>query len=187
LGDEVCGRAEAVNPDRLGISCQPQRPMADQTGAQPRRHLGIGLCTRNGKAVPGVGNRVLCVTAVQLVAGEAWSVTKVLALRPAVAARPACVAEPGYANALPDTELCDAGAKLGDMSDDLVPWNNGQLWVFEIPVDDVEIGPAHAACRHLHENLRRRGGGRRKLHLPKRRPWPFEHHRLHFFRPLTAP
>ena len=39
--------------------------------------------------------------------------------RLAVAARPACVAEPRYANALADTEQCHAGAKPADMPDDL--------------------------------------------------------------------
>ena len=42
LADDVGRGTEAVEPEPLGVAAQPQRPVADQPGAQQRRGLEVG-------------------------------------------------------------------------------------------------------------------------------------------------
>jgi hypothetical protein len=143
LRDDVRRRAEAVQPEALGISRQPQRPVPDQPGAQQRRRLQIVEAVRDGKAVALVGDSPLRVAAVEVVAGEPRAVAKVLAAGRAVATLAVGPAEPR--NAEPPSVL--------RLADDLVARNERKLRPVELAVDDVQIGPAHAAHAHAEQHL----------------------------------
>src|SRR5690606_10360909 len=100
LGDDVRRGAEAVDAQTLGVARHAQRAIADQPGAKKRRRLVVRVVAVDRKAVAGVGDRVLGIAAVDLVAGEARRVAQVLLAGGAVAAAPAGVAEPGDADPL---------------------------------------------------------------------------------------
>ena len=88
LAEDVGGGAEAVEADPLRLADQPQRPVADQPGAEERRRLGVGVDVGDREAEVLGGDGELGVAAVDVVAGEAGVLAEVLAPLAAVAAVP---------------------------------------------------------------------------------------------------
>src|SRR5215211_5903476 len=85
LADDVRGGAESVDPEALGVTGEPERPVADQPRAQQRGGLEILVAFRDREAVALVHPRVLGVPAVAVVAREPGLVAEVLAPGAAVA------------------------------------------------------------------------------------------------------
>ena len=71
LADDVRRGAEAVEAEALGVAGQAQRAVADQPGAEQRRRLQVGEALGYREAEALVGDGVLGVAAVDVVAGEA--------------------------------------------------------------------------------------------------------------------
>jgi hypothetical protein len=143
LRDDVGGRAEAVQPESLRLPRKPQRPVPDQPRAQQRRSLQVLEAVGNRKTEPLIRDRPLGVPAIDVVSGEARKVAKVLAAGravPALATRPA---QPRNAQPAPVIGLAD----------DLVAGDQRHLRAVELPVDDVQIGPANAAGEHAKQHL----------------------------------
>src|SRR5690606_15025514 len=111
-----------------------ERAVADQAGAKQRRRLHVAGPLRNAKAVGCVGDRILGVAAVDLVAGEARPVAQVLMAAHAVGADSAGVAEPRDADAVARRELRHAAAELVDAADDLVAGDDRALGMPEVAV-----------------------------------------------------
>jgi hypothetical protein len=130
----------------------------------------VGVAVRDWKAETLVGDGVLGVPAVEVVAGEAGAVAEVLALRGAVATAPVRPSEPGHADAL-------AGSL--DAAGDLVAEDERKLRSLEFAVRDVEVGPAYAARLHSNEQLPGPRLGTRKVALDQRLPGLLQHHRAH--------
>ena len=77
LRDDVCGGAEAVEPEcgacRAGarrVARELQRAIADQSGAEQRRRLGSVVTLRDGKTVACIGERIFGIAAIARVASE---------------------------------------------------------------------------------------------------------------------
>src|SRR6185369_15814933 len=105
--DRDVGRgAEPVETETLGVTRQAQGAIADQSGAEQRRGVDVG---------------VLGIAAVDLIAGEAGAHAQVLAAADAVAAFPAGPAEPRNADPVPRPRMLDADAGADHRGDDLVP------------------------------------------------------------------
>jgi len=128
----------------LCVAREAKRPVADQPGAEERRGLDVRVPLRDREAEARVGDRVLGVAAVEVVAGEARSVAEVLPAAQAVAALAARPAEPRDADA-PAGRLVDA--------DDLVAGHERQLRVGQLAVDDVQVGAADPAGADADEQL----------------------------------
>ena len=171
--------AETVYADTFGIARGRQRPVADQSGAQQRGGLRIGIVIGQRETIILVGSRVFRVTAVQRVAGETRLVAQVLAPAQAKAAMPAGVAQPGHAQPLPDGEALDLFA-LGDHdADDLVAGYQRQFRLGEFAVQDVQVGAAHAAGADLEQHLVVAARGRRQFDESQGRVGFFQNHCAH--------
>ena len=96
LGDDVRGRAEAVQPEPRRLAGQAERPVADQPGAEERGDVEVAERLGQREAEPLVGDRPLGVAAVEVVPGEAGPRAEVLASAQAVAALAARPAEPRH-------------------------------------------------------------------------------------------
>src|SRR5207247_10392400 len=131
--------AEAVQAEPLGVPGRPQRAMADQAGAEERRRLLVGVALGNRKAEALVGDGVLGVAAVEVVAGEPGLVAEILAPARAVAAAAVRPSQPGDAQT--------AAARLLD-ADDLVARNERELRARPLSVDDVQVCAADPARQH---------------------------------------
>ncbi len=167
LGHDVRGGAEPVEAEPFRATGETQRSVADQAGAKKRRRLEVAEAGRQRQAEALVGDRPLGVPAVAVVAGEARTVTEVLAAAQAVAALAARPAEPG------NTE---APSVLG-LADDLVAGDERQLRLRQLAVHDEQVGAADAARADAEQQLPRRGFGPRELSRDERRARRFEHHR----------
>jgi hypothetical protein len=66
-------------------------------------------------------------------------------------------------------------------ADYLVARDQGQVGIRQLPVHDVEVGPAHGTTAHAQENLTRAGHGHRDLRGPQRLAGSFQDHRAHGF------
>ena len=98
LRHQVGRRAESVDADALGITRLSQRAVADQPGAEQRPGLDVGQAGRKRMDEACVGDRVLGVATVQLVAGEARQRAEILVAATAEAALAARPAEPRHAD-----------------------------------------------------------------------------------------
>ncbi|ABA51266.1 hypothetical protein BURPS1710b_A1017 [Burkholderia pseudomallei 1710b] len=179
LRDEVRGRAESVQADAPRGTGHLQRPVADETRAQQRRRMNIVVAARHVHAKARVGDRALRIAAVDRVAGEAGRIAQVLAAARAVRAMAARAPEPRHADTLADRETLRERAERGHRADDLVPRNHRPLRIAQIAVDDVQIGPAHAARVHVDQQLPRRRHGVRQLGFAQPRRAAVEYHRAH--------
>ena len=102
-----------------------------------------------------VGNGELGETAVEVVAREARPITEVLEPGRAVRAFAAGPAEPWDADTVAGCDRLDRRSGLDHFTDDLVSGDERQLRLGELPVDDVEVGAAHAAGADANENVAR--------------------------------
>ena len=153
LGDDVRRRAEAVEAEPLAVAREPQRAVADQPRAQQGRRLLVGVALGDREAEALVGDGVLGVAAVEVVAGEPGRVAEVLAAAAAVAARSVRPAEPRDAEPPPVLRL----------GDDLVAGHERQLRTRQLAVDDVQVRTAYAAGTHAQHHLTGSGLRDRKL------------------------
>src|SRR5205085_5878434 len=170
LRHDVRGRAEAVEAEPLRVARRAQRAVADQPRAEERRRLLVRVALWDREAEALVGDGVLRVAAVEVVAGEARRVAEVLAPARAVAAGAVRPAEPRDADA--------AAARLVD-ADDLVADDERQLRMRKLAVDDVQVGAADAAGEDADEQLTRGRLRRRPLLEPERAARRVEDHRAH--------
>uniref|UniRef100_A0A0U1PBP6 Uncharacterized protein n=1 Tax=Mizugakiibacter sediminis TaxID=1475481 RepID=A0A0U1PBP6_9GAMM len=164
LRDDVRGGAEAVQPEPARVAGEAQRAVADQAGAEQRRGFGVAVLRGQGEAVARVGERVLGVAAVELIAGEARLLAQVLAAAAAVGANAAGPAQPRHADALAFAEALDARAARHHRADDLVAGDQLRLRLRQLAVDHVQIGAADRAGVHADQQLlRTRLGPRPRL------------------------
>ncbi len=147
------GSPEAVESEALRVAGHAQTALADQPGAEQRRQLHVAGLAAQREAVARVGQREVRVAPVDLVAGERGLVAEILAAAGAVATAPAGGPQPGNADALPRLQAVHAGPAALHPAHDLVAGNDGQPHRLELAVDDVQVGPAHAAGADPHEHL----------------------------------
>lgn len=182
LGHDVGGGAEAVDADGPGISRHPVGAVSDQPGAEQRGGMHIVEGGRQREAVPRVGDRVVGIAAVDLIAGEARRVAKVFLSRYAVPALPAGVAEPRHADAVSQRQARDAIAQHRDRTDDLVAGHDRIVNVGQLVVDDMQIGAADAAGTDLDQHLSRPWRRHRPLAHCQPRSGRFQNHGPHHVR-----
>ena len=153
LADDVGRGAEAVEADPLRVAAEPQRSIADQPGTEQRRRLQIRVALGDREAVALVGDRLLGVSPVELVAGEPGPLAEVLPARAAVAAVAIGPSQPRDPYPLTGVEALRPLPRRLDRADDLMTEDEGQLRLVEVAVGDVEVGPADAAGVNPHEHL----------------------------------
>ena len=179
LDHHVSRRAEAVEAEPLRVAGQPQRSVPDQPGAEERRRLDIGVARRDPEAVAGIRDRELGVAAVELVAGEERPVAEVLAA-PSGSTRHSPHVQPSHGTPTrsPGSTSAPRTDRLGP-TDDLVARDERQLRLGQLAVDDVEVGPAHAAGSDPEQHLARAGNRVRQPGRAQSAARFVEHHRAH--------
>src|SRR5262249_55909544 len=78
LRHDMGGGAKTVESYKTRVPGHPQAAVADQPGAEQRRRLDITVGRIDGKAIALVGDGQFSIAAVQLIAGEAGPIAKVL-------------------------------------------------------------------------------------------------------------
>ena len=154
LRHDVCRGAETIDPEPLRGAGHDQRAIADQACAEQRGGVDVVDARWQREAEALVGDGVLGVTAIDLVAREAGVVAKVLAPFAAVAAVPAGVTQPGNADPRARWRVRAGPAGIDD-PDDLVPGHDRMADAGQFIVDDVQVGAADGARRHAHAQLAR--------------------------------
>src|SRR5215469_11760294 len=105
LNGDVSSSAETVEPESLGHPREFQRTVADEACAKERSRGDVGEAVGKAKAEASIGPRHLGIAAIDLIAGEACTLTEILAPRAAVNADAARPPEPGYADAITRLKL----------------------------------------------------------------------------------
>ncbi len=154
-------------------------PESDQAGTEERSGLQVGIPIRDREAEALVGDGLLGKAAVDRVTGETGAVTQVLLPSPAVDTFPARPPEPRNADTLTLGEAADPWPELANRADDLMAEHEGELWLSELSVDDVQVGSTDAAGMHLEANLSRTGDRIGQLGGLQLNTDPGEEHRLH--------
>ena len=186
LRDDVRGRSEAVEAELLTRldPAPPQRPVADDPGAQERRRLGVRERVGDRVGERLVHDRVFGVAAVGVPARVPRAGAEVLA---AVAAERAASARARAAT------RCRRGPPRGTVTrlrrapstrpTTWWPGTSGSRCGGKIAFDDVKVGAAHAARRDAHEDLAGAGDGIGEIAERERARGDarltLEHHRLH--------
>ena len=171
LDREVGRRPEPEEPQATaGLdAAQPQRPVADDAGAQERRRLDVAHPVGQGEGEVSPGCDSLGVPTVDRPPTEVGQLAQVLAAREALTAPAAGAGQPRQADPL-------TGAH--DPPDDLVARDHRPLAHLDVAGDDLKVGAAHATRRHLDDHLARTGDGLfdvAEREVVRRR----EDHRLH--------
>src|SRR5262249_47518315 len=125
--------------------------------------------------------RVLGVTTVELVAGEARPLTEVLPPAAAVAAGAAGPAQPGHADALAHREAIHPLALLHHPADDLLAQDQGEFRLSQVAVEHMQVGAADAAGMDAQEELLGAWPGHGQIGLAEWLPWPFQEHGTHVY------
>ena len=123
--------------------------------------------------------------AVARVAGKARAVAKVFPTAPAKGAFAAGIAQPGNADPLANAKGSHTGPERVDPADHLMAGNDRIGDTRQIPIDDMQIGPAHAAGAHLDAHIARPGHRIFPRLKPKRRAGRRQDHGVHFVCILT--
>ena len=153
LGDDVPGRAEAVDAEPLGVARHHQRPPADQAGAQQRRDRNIVAVLAERESIARVGNGVRGEAAVARVAGKERTVAEIFHALPAKPADAAGVSEPGNSDPVADPMRRDVAADEVDAADDFMAGNDWISDAGKFGVDDMKVGPADPTRAHLDANF----------------------------------
>ena len=157
LDGNVSGRSKPIETEPLARldSTQTQCAVADDPGTEERcrffitedRWNRIGKCCRD--------ERILRVSAIDLIAGKPGALAQVLAPARAKFADAARVLQPGDPDSLADRPLTHAGADLTDDPDGLVAGNERKRGVGQLAFDDVKIRPADPADGDANQDLPR--------------------------------
>ena len=153
-----------------GSSRASQRPVADDPGAQQRRGLGVGRCRRAaGRRMPAgtTAYSAYPPSASQPVNVERRAQVLGAAPAPSAAARRCRAARPRPTRS-PTREPVAPGAELVDHSP-TTSWPGttpGRLRR-QVALGEVQVGTAHAAHAHLHQDLVRRRNRHWALHQSK--------------------
>jgi hypothetical protein len=123
----MCCRPESIKSEAFGILGHQQRAIADKPRTQEGSRLKIGITLRDAKAEALIGDSVLCVSSVDVVAGKLGEVAKVLTVGFAIAAPATSPAKPGDPNSLVDGKPCDLLTYLNDRAHNLVTQDQRQL------------------------------------------------------------
>jgi hypothetical protein len=181
LGDDVAGGAETEDAEMLAFPGHYQRAPADQARAKQWCDRDVIARFTERKAVAGVRDEMGGKAAVTRVAGEARAVAKVLLAAPAIGTFAAGVTEPGNTDAFADFQGGDAGAKRVDPADHLMARNDRIGDIGQFSVNDMQIGPAHAAGADLDAHVARRGFRIVPPLEPERRTGCRQDHGVHLF------
>ncbi len=92
-------------------------------------------------------------TAVARISGEERTVAEIFHALPAEPADAAGISEPGDSDPITDPVRRDVAADEVDAADDLMAGNDRIFDIGKFGIDDMKIGPAHAARAHLDANF----------------------------------
>ena len=176
-------RAEAIKTESFCVARKAKRAPADETGTEQRRKRGGVAFFAQAKSIACVGDRVGRVAAVSRVAGEDRPVAKIFPLAHAIGADAAGRSKPGNADPLSKFQTFDVRAERIDSPDDFMARNDRELRVRQLAIDNMEIGPADAACFHPDPKLARAGDGIGQF-LEDQRPARFVQDHAKHRRPL---
>src|SRR6516165_11225358 len=119
------------------------------------------------------------IAAVARVSREQRPVAEIFPSLPAIPAMPAGLAKPGNTDAPANLKSCGVTAHHVDSPDDFVAGDNRKLRIWQLAVDDVKIGAAHAAGGDANPYLPRSRLGIRPLDQLERLALTFQHHCTH--------
>jgi LTXXQ motif family protein len=179
LRDDVRGGTKAVESNIFAVSSHLQRAPPDQAGAQKRRQRDIIAVIGQRQYVSRIRNDVRGITAVTRIACKQWPVAEVFTPFAAIPAMSAGLTKPRNADAAANLMRVEAAAHPIDPSDNFVAGNDGKLRIWQVAVDDVKIGAAHAAGGDTNPYFAVGRPGVGALHKLERRPRTFQHHRTH--------
>ena len=149
-------------------------------------YIGVG---RDRKTKALVGERVLCVSSINLVSREAGTVAQVFAPRAAVRAYSARETEPGDADPVAGAKTIDVVSDFRHDADDLMAGNQGKLGLGQLAVNHVEIRPADAAGVHANQHLIGSRSRHREIDGFQRGSCGVQNHSVHvdvYLIPLTS-
>jgi hypothetical protein len=157
LDGNVSGRSEPIETEPLARldSAQAQCAVADDPGTEEGGRFFITEDRWNRIRKRCRDERILRVSAIDLIAGKPGVLAQVLAPARAKFAAAARVLQPGDADSLADRPLTHAGANLTDDPDDLVAGNERKRGVGQLAFDNVKIRPADPADGDANQDLPR--------------------------------
>ena len=144
--DQDMGRcAKTVEPQTLRVARNPVAAISNEPGTKKRCQADRVLCVWQRKHIGGVGHAFFGKATIARVACEPRRITKVLVACAAVLAVPAGVSEPWNSNTLPQFQGGDVSTDFRNPCNNFVARYQRQGRVFQIPVDNMQIGATDAA------------------------------------------
>jgi hypothetical protein len=153
LRHNVRGRSKSIQSNAARIAGFAETSIADQARAEERRESFRRIIGQQRKTKALIRDRVLGISSVERISGEARFRTQILPPCPAIIAYSTRPAQPGYTHAVAWPEATGIRARADNLSHNLVAGNQRQLRVLQFSVDEVEIRPANRTRLDSHEDL----------------------------------
>ena len=137
-----------------------------------------------------VRERELGIAAVDLIAGESRAIAEIFPAAAAILALLTGPAQPRNTHASAAPQTFAIGTHGLDSADDFVTRNERQFRCRQLAINDMQIGPAHAASMDAQQNLVGAGIRQRSRRIqPQRLMRRIQNHRTHgsAFRLLSGP
>lgn len=177
LRAQMGAAAEPVQPEPPARRqrAPAQRAVTDDARAE-QRSQGDVVDVVEGESVGerGRDGRVLGVAAVRVPAGVLGGRAEVLRPAPAVDTGTVRATQPGHTHPVTEGETAHGRSGPGHHAHHLVPGRHPGPVHRQIPLGDMQIGPAHPARAHTHEEFVGAGHRDRLLDQPQR-PFPGPH------------
>jgi hypothetical protein len=155
LNGNVRGCAKPIEAEPLAWldSTQTQSPVANDPGTEEGSGFFITEHRRNWIGKRCRDERILCVAAVDLIAGKSGMLTEILSPACAKFAQAACVLQPGDSDPFADFPFSHIHADPTDNPDCLVAGNERKRGVWQLTFDDMKICPANPTDRDADQNF----------------------------------
>jgi hypothetical protein len=163
LDDYMRGRAESVDSQPAGVSRFRKGAISDQTSAEERRGLRIGVGCGDRETEALVSDRELGVAPIDRVTGKTRLIAEIFAAIAAIQALATGPGKPGDANPTACLESLHPTSQRHHLAHDLVAGNEGQFRFRQLSVHHVEIRATNSARPDTNQNLARAGDGLSKL------------------------
>src|SRR5512143_2778876 len=140
LDRDVRRGAESVQTEPLARlnAAQPQRPKADDAGAEQRCCFFIAKDRGNGIGKVSRHDGILRIASINLIAGEACRRTQVLPAAPAKVTSTAGALQPSDTDSFPDISVINARPKFTDRPDGLMTGDQRQLGSVQLTFNDMQ-------------------------------------------------
>jgi hypothetical protein len=146
-------RAESKQSDALArlYARNPQTAKSDYAGTEERRSINVGDFGWERECEIASHQRILCVSAINAVAGESWGIAEIFRTAQTILTTSVGTAEPRNSNPASNGQV--RGCAVHYFSNNLMARNHPLPQGWKLQIDNVKVCPANSARVNLEKYM----------------------------------